>query len=149
MQNIYILVLLAVAAGIVIPIQGALNTRLAGVLDSPILSAFFSFAVGTLALFIYLLLTGVPLGNLTSAKNAPPLALTGGIFGAFFVASTIMLIPRLGVAVTFGLVVAGQMLFSVVIDHFGLLGSPVTKVNWARLGGVLLITVGTIIIRRY
>jgi|SRR5690606_188430 len=149
MQNIYFLILLAIVAGIVIPIQGGVNTRLADVLNSPILSAFLSFAIGTLALFVYVLVSGTPLGGLANVKNAPPLALTGGIFGAFFVASTIMLIPRLGVAVTFGLVVAGQMLFSIVIDHFGLLGTPVTKANWARLGGVLLITVGTIIIRRY
>lgn len=149
MQNIYILIALAILAGIAIPVQGALNTRLSGVLDSPILSAFFSFAVGTVALFIYVLLSGAPLGNFSSIKNAPPSALTGGLIGAFFVASTIMLIPRLGVAVTFGIVVAGQMIFSVVIDHFGLLGSPIRSVSLARVGGILLITVGAIIIRRY
>jgi transporter family-2 protein len=149
MQNIYILIALAILAGIAIPVQGALNTRLAGVLDSPILSAFFSFLVGTAALFVYVLLSGSPLGNLSSIKNAPASALTGGLFGAFFVASTIMLIPRLGVAVTFGIVVAGQMIFSVVIDNFGLLGSPVRSVSLARIGGILLITAGAIIIRRY
>ncbi len=149
MQNIYILIFLAILAGIVIPVQGALNSRLAGALDSPILSAFFSFAVGTVALFIYVLLSSTPIGNLASIKNAPPSAWTGGIFGAFFVASTIMLIPRLGVAVTFGIVVAGQMIFSVVIDHFGLLGSAVRPVSLARIGGIVLITIGAIVIRRY
>jgi len=149
MQNVYILILLAVIAGIVIPVQGALNTRLAGALDSPILSAFLSFAVGTAALFVYVILSGTPLGNLSNIKNAPPSAWTGGIFGAFFVASTIMLIPRLGVAVTFGIIVAGQMIFSVVIDHFGLLDSPVRPVSLARIGGIILITVGAIVIRRY
>ncbi len=56
------------------PTQAAINNKLAMSVDSPILSAFISFAVGTVALFLYILATGIPLGNLHEAKNAPIVA---------------------------------------------------------------------------
>jgi transporter family-2 protein len=147
--NNYFFILLAIVAGILMPMQAAVNNKLADSVNSPILAAFASFAVGTAALFLYILATGVPLGNLASAKNASLVAWSGGIMGAFFVASTVMLVPRLGVALTFSLVIAGQMLITLIIDHFGLLGVPVKETNLMRVLGVSLITIGVILIRRF
>jgi len=65
--------------------QATVNSKLAESVNSPILAAFISFAVGTIALFVYILLTGVPLTDLASAKNAAPVAWIGGFLGAFFV----------------------------------------------------------------
>ncbi|MFN6963929.1 MAG: DMT family transporter [Pyrinomonadaceae bacterium] len=149
MSNIYFLLLLALAAGAMMPTQAAINNRLAVFVESPLLAALISFAVGTLGLFIYVLIAGVPLGNLVSAKNAPAIAWTGGLLGAFFVTMTIVLVPRLGVAMTFSLAIAGQMLLTIVIDHFGFLGVPVKEVSLARIGGILLITAGVVLIRRF
>ena len=147
--NNYFFIILAVVAGLMMPTQAAINNKLAGFVQSPILSAFISFAVGTLALFLYILATGVPLGNLAAAKNAPLVVWTGGILGAFFVASTIVLVPRLGVALTFSLIIAGQMLVTLVIDHFGILGVPVKEISIARVVGVSLIVIGVILIRKF
>lgn len=131
------------------PTQAAINNRLAGYVESPILSAFISFAVGTVALFLYILATGVPVANLVNAKNAPAIAWLGGILGAFFVASTIILVPRIGVALTFSLIIAGQMLITLVIDHFGFLGVPEKPINLIRVLGVTLITIGVVLIRKF
>lgn len=131
------------------PTQAAINNRLAGHVESPILSAFISFAVGTLALFLYILATGVPLGNLASAKNAPLIAWTGGILGAFFVTATVVLVPRIGVALAFSLIIAGQMLITLIIDHFGMLGVPEKPVSLMRVLGATLITIGVILIRKF
>jgi transporter family-2 protein len=147
--NNYFFIILAVVAGMMMPTQAAVNNRLADSVNSPILSAFISFAVGTIALFLYLLATGVPLGNLAGAKNASLVAWTGGILGAFFVASTVTLVPRLGVALTFGLIIAGQMLVTLVIDHFGFLGVPVKEISVLRVLGVTLITIGVVLIRKF
>ena len=149
MSNTYFFILLALAAGAMMPTQAATNNKMAMVVDSPILSAFISFVVGTVALFAYVLISGVPLGNLSAAKEAPALAWIGGLLGAFFVASAVTLVPRLGVAMTFSLIIAGQMLVTLVIDHFGLLGVPVKEVSLPRIGGILLITAGVVLIRRY
>ena len=149
MSNIYFYILLALAAGAMMPTQAATNNKMAMIVDSPVLSAFISFVVGTIALLVYLLVSGVPLGNLAASKEAPAIAWVGGLLGAFFVASAVTLVPRLGVAMTFSLIVAGQMLVTLVIDHFGLLGVPVKEINLTRLSGILLITAGVVLIRKF
>jgi bacterial/archaeal transporter family-2 protein len=59
------------------------------------------------------------------------------------------LVPRLGVALMFSLIIAGQMLITLSFDHYGILGVPVKAINLPRLMGVLLIIAGVILIRRY
>ncbi len=147
--NNYFFIFLAIVAGMMMPTQAAINNKLAVSVESPILSAFISFVVGTVALFLYILATGIPLGNIFAAKNTSVIAWTGGLLGAVFVASTIILVPRLGVALTFSLVIAGQMLVTLVIDHYGLLGVPVKEVNLMRVVGVTFITIGVILIRKF
>jgi transporter family-2 protein len=149
MSNTYVYLLIALLAGAMMPTQAATNNKMAAIVESPILAAFISFFVGTIALFVYSLLSGESLTDLAAAKNAPPIAWIGGLLGAFFVAAAVTLVPRLGVAMTFSLIIAGQMLVTLVIDHFGLLGVPVKGVSFARIGGILLITAGVILIRRY
>jgi bacterial/archaeal transporter family-2 protein len=149
MSNTYLYLLIALAAGAMMPTQAATNNKMATVIGSPILAAFISFVVGTVALFVYAILSGETLSSLAEARNAPPIAWVGGFLGAFFVASAVMLVPRIGVAMTFSLIIAGQMIVTLVIDHFGLLGVPVKEVSLARIGGILLITAGVILIRRY
>ena len=114
--NNYFFIILAVLAGMMMPTQAAVNNKLAGAVGSPILAAFISFLVGTIALFLYIVASGIPLGDLFSAKDASIVAWTGGLLGAFFVAATVTLVPRLGVALTFSLLIAGQMLVTLVID---------------------------------
>jgi len=131
------------------PTQAAINNKLAGYVESPISAAFISFLVGTVALFVYLLVTGNSLASLLNIREAPPIAWIGGLLGAFFVTAAVTLVPRLGVAMTFSLIIAGQMLVTLVLDHFGFLGVPVKEISLARVGGILLITAGVVVIRRF
>lgn len=140
---------LAILAGMAMPTQATVNSKLAFSVGNPILAAFISFAVGTVALFLYILLTGMPLTNLAAAKNAPLVAWTGGFLGAFFVSVMATVVPRIGVALAFSLAISGQMVVTLLIDHFGLLGVPVREINLMRVLGAVLITVGVIIIRRF
>jgi transporter family-2 protein len=150
MSNIYLYMLLALVAGAMMPTQAATNNKMAVFLnDSPILAAFISFFVGTVALFVYAVASGASLGSLALAKNATPIAWIGGLLGAFFVTATVTLVPRLGVAMTFSLIIAGQMIVTLVIDHFGLLGVPMKEISLARIGGILLITAGVVLIRKF
>jgi len=149
MSNIYFYLLLALIAGTMMPTQAAVNNKMAAVVDSPISAAFISFVVGTIGLLVFMVATGTPLGNLAAAKNAPPIAWIGGLMGAFFVASSVALVPRLGVALTFSLIVAGQMLITLVLDHFGVLGVPVKEISLMRVLGIILITGGVVLIRKF
>jgi transporter family-2 protein len=149
MSNTYLYLIIALAAGAMMPTQAATNSKMSVFVGSPILAAFLSFLVGTVALFVYALLSGEPISKLAAAKDAPAVAWIGGFLGAFFVASAVILVPRIGVAMTFSLIIAGQMIVTLIIDHFGLLGVPVKEVSLARLGGILLITGGVVLIRKF
>jgi transporter family-2 protein len=149
MSNVYIYFLLALAAGAMMPTQAAINNKMAGYVQSPVSAAFISFLVGTVALFVYIVLTGTSVRSLLSVTEAPLVTWLGGLLGAFFVASAVVLVPRLGVAMTFSLIVAGQMLVTLVLDHFGFLGVPVNEVSLPRIGGIVLILAGVMLIRRF
>jgi transporter family-2 protein len=149
MSNTYLYMLVALLAGAMMPTQAGTNNKMAAVVGSPILAAFISFLVGTVALFAFAILSGENMSSVFSAKAAPPTAWIGGILGAFFVAAAVTLVPRLGVAMTFSLIIAGQMAVTLVIDHFGLFGVPVKEISIVRLAGILLITAGVILIRRF
>jgi transporter family-2 protein len=74
--------------------------------------------------------------------------LLGGLGSAVYVTAGILLFPRLGAVVTVGLFIAGQLLASLVIDSFGLLGVPVSAVGVAEAVGVPAVLGGAALIVR-
>ena len=147
--NNYLFIILAILAGMAMPTQATVNSKLVSYVHNPISAAFISFAVGTVALFVYMILTGVPLNSLASSKDAPLIAWTGGFLGAFFVSVMVTVVPRIGVALAFSLAIGGQMLVTLLIDHFGWLGVPEKPINLYRVLGAALITTGVILIRKF
>ena len=147
MQYFYFVI--AFIAGIMMPTQAAINNKLATHVQSPVLSAFISFGVGLLALFVYIISTGIPLNNLALSKNAPPVAWLGGICGAIFVTSVVLVVPRLGVALTFSILILGQMVATLPMDHYGFMGTPVQVINFSRIIGVALIILGVFLIGKF
>lgn len=147
--NNYFFIFLALLAGMAMPTQATVNSKLAGYVENPVTAAFISFAVGTVALFVYMILTGVPLSGMAAAKDAPLVAWIGGFLGAFFVTVMATVVPRIGVALAFSLAIGGQMLVTLLIDHFGWLGVPEKPINLWRVFGAALITVGVILIRKF
>ena len=148
-MKVLFFVLLAVLAGAVLPVQAALNGKMGKAVGDPVYAAFISFVVGSIGLFLYLLATKTELSAISDAKGVDWSVWSAGILGAFYVACVIILAPRLGVALTFGLVVTGQLVISLIIDHYGLLGIPVHTLNWQRIVGVLLVVGGVILIRKF
>ena len=149
MSNQYIFLFVALLVGAFLPLQVGVNTKLGEAVGSPLLSALISFCVGTVALLSYILITGIPLANAANAKNASPIAWTGGLLGAFYVASSIILLDKLGAAMTISLIIAGQMLMSLIMDHYGLLGMDVKPISFGRVAGVVLVVAGVILIRKF
>ncbi len=139
----------ALAAGIAAPTQFAINTQLREVVGGPVLAAALSFLVGTVALFATTALVRRSVPELAPIAGAPWWMWTGGLLGAFFVCASIVLTPRLGAATTVGLFLTGQVIGSIAIDHFGLLGVQVQPASLARIGGALLIVVGVAIVQRF
>lgn len=140
--------LLALAAGVLLPVQAGLNAQLRSALGSPVAAALVSFLVGTagLAAVALLLRTPLPLGRAWAATT--PWQWGGGLIGAVYVLAAIVLAPRLGAATLIAAVVAGQMMTSLVLDQYGLVGFPVHSLNPVRVLGAALVIVGVVLIQR-
>jgi len=149
MSTASLFILMALVAGISVPTQAGINAQLGLWTRSPVLAATISFAVGTLTLVIYSLATRIPLPALAGLGSHPWWIWIGGVLGAFFVTATIILVPKLGATTMVTTVLAGQMLASLLLDHFGLLGYPLHPVSLGRLAGVLLVCVGVWLIKAF
>ena len=79
--------------------------------------------------------------------EVPWWAWSGGLFGGTFILLAILLLPSLGAATLLALVIAGQVLAAVTLDHFGALGLTSHPVSTARLIGAVLLIAGVILIR--
>ena len=141
-------ILLAFVAGAMLPIQGGLNAKMGKAVESPVYSSLISFVVGSLVLLAYVIITGQPV-NWSGVKNVPNFVWLAGALGAFYVTVVILAFPRLGPALTFGLIVAGQMVIALFMDHFNLLVAQQHSINLLRVIGVALILAGVVIIRKF
>jgi bacterial/archaeal transporter family-2 protein len=142
-----VFILLALVAGACLPTQAGINAQLNLWARSPVLTAAISFAVGTLSLAAYALITRIPIPEISSASKYPAWIWLGGCLGAFFVFSTTVLAPRLGATTMVALIVAGQMTAGVFLDHFGLIGYTPHPVNLWRMTGVGLMVGGVVLVR--
>ncbi len=149
MPPLSLFILMALVAGFSLPTQAGINAQLNLWTRSPVWAAAVSFAVGTAALILYGLALCIPWPAAADAAGRPWWIWSGGVLGAFFVAATVVLVPRLGAATMITLIVAGQMIASLLLDHYGLLGYPVRPMNLERLFGVALVVAGAWLIRRF
>jgi transporter family-2 protein len=138
---------LAVAAGVSIVVQQALNANLRAELGSAAWSGFTSYLVGLVCMALLAIALGDPVPTAAFAR-IPWWTWSGGLFGAVFIALAILLVPKLGAATFITLLVAGQMLASVTLDHFGWLGLAQRPLDLPRVIGVLLLIGGVVLIRR-
>lgn len=141
-------IVLAFIAGSFLPMQAGINAKLGKAAESPAAASLISFTIGAAALVIYVLMSKQSI-SWQGLKAAPAFAWLGGLLGAFYVTVVILAFPRLGPGLTFAIVVAGQMLFTVVLEHFNILVAQPHAMNAPRLIGVLLVIVGAIIIRKF
>ena len=80
--------------------------------------------------------------------RVPAWAWLGGLIGAFYVAVMIFAVPKLGTATAFGVAIAGQIILSAVLDHFGLLGLKTHPLSVLRATGVVLLLAGVVMVQR-
>ena len=145
----YILMLSSLLIGAILPVQAVLNTRLGKQTGGPLIGSLLSFLVGLICLFIINLFANYSaLSHMKLLSVSPWYLWMGGLLGAIYVSCIIFVNQQQGVALTFALVVAGQIFISLLIDHFGLLGSIVRPVSIPKIIGALLIVAGLVLIKK-
>ena len=145
----YLLLLIPLLIGMGVVIQSGANTQLSHVFQNPFIAGLISFATGTLCFLIINLVLRTDFSVLYShhATQTRWWMWLGGLMGAFFIASVIIIAPKVGPTQLFGLIIASQLTFSVVVDHYGWLGFQMQPVNMKKIAGVLFLMVGAFLIQ--
>lgn len=145
MNDSVLLVIVAVISGAAITLQ----SQCMGLMDQGIgtqESMFITYAGG--GLLISLLMLASRGGNLRLWQSVPWYALTAGLLGLIIVGMIGYVVPRLGLAAAFTVIVASQFIVAALIDHFGLLGSAVRPIDLSRLLGLAVMLLGVWLITR-
>ena len=138
---------LALFAGLLMAIQAPTNAILGKATGSPVVAAFISFVVGTVALGA---IVAGSAGRLFAPelKSVPWYSWMGGFYGAFFVAIAAFGAPKIGVGPLLTAAIAGQLLGAIILDHYGLLGLARQPVSIEKVAGVALVLLGAWMVRR-
>lgn len=141
------LLLLAVIAGAVVPFQSAINANLGRGLGHPLWATLASLLVSILVLLPIMLAMRVPLPSVAFISKAPLWMWAGGAFGVCFISLALVLLPKLGASGFMALALAGQVVASLVLDHFGWFGLVQRQVSLPRVLGVVMLIGGVVLIQ--
>jgi transporter family-2 protein len=139
--------LFALVAGVSFVFQQVVNSNLRVEIGSPWWAGFVSYLGGTIVMLAVALALREPFPSAAVVARSQALSWTGGLFGAIYIAISILLLPRLGAATVIALIIAGQMIGSLTFDHFGLFELPIHHITAPRVAGALFLLVGAVLVR--
>ena len=141
----FVYLIIALAAGVALATQSAINTQLAKAMSGEaVIATFISFAVGPIVLFFIAWVKTDLWGNLSTVPSQPWWKLIGGILGAVVVFTTVLLAPKLGITAMLFFIIVGQLITATTIDHFGLIGMPIREVNITKFIGLIIVAFGLV-----
>lgn len=132
------------AGAVQIAVMGELGNR-AGVFPALALSAIVSFVVAMPVLYA----AGSSLSGVRDALREPVWLWSGGAISLFIILAMTVAGPRIGIAATLGILIAGNLVMGALIDELGLFGLDRVPIGWPRALGILLLAAGaTLSLRR-
>jgi bacterial/archaeal transporter family-2 protein len=146
-MDFIIAALVAGGAGIALVVMQALNAGLGVQLASPLWAGLANYIVSAATIGVVLVVFREP-WPLAAAGRVSPQFWLGGAFGTLYVLASIFMLRRLGAGTLVALLVAGQMIGSLVVDHFGLFGVKVHPIDMTRMAGAALLVGGVLLIRQ-
>jgi len=133
--------LMALISGVLMAIQGSLNTALSKVIGL-LETTFIVHVTGTIILVVLLFVLRMGKGNLYALSEAPWYAYLGGVVGVGIIYLVAASIPEVGVANATTAIIVGQVVTAIVIDHFGAFGLEKMAYGWNQIVGVILLGIG-------
>lgn len=126
----------------------AWNARLRSSTGSPVLTTMISVFVTLLSLALVWASGATNRRSIPAFNSLPQWAWFGGVFAAYYLVASLIAIPKLGVAVVFSLVIAGQMIAALVLDSTGAFGVTQISLSVSRILGTALLLIGVILIQK-
>lgn len=133
--------ILALLIGSLISIMISFNSGLEGYVGS----TYSLVIIHTIGLIAILIVAIIKKEKIIIKESIPFYLFLGGIFGVMLTLVNVITIGRIGVALTTALAVFGQLVFSSLVDHFGLFGLTKYEFNPKKLVGLFIVLVGLII----
>lgn len=137
----------AILMGVGQPVQSGINAQLRTHLGDPAWATMVSVLGSTACISLYVLFRRLSPPPAATFLHTPWWMWLGGPLGVSFVVAALLVTPRFGAGLTYALVICGQLLASLVLDQWGLIGLPVHHAGPARVLGVLLLLAGAALIR--
>jgi bacterial/archaeal transporter family-2 protein len=144
-MQIWLVILIGLTGGVAVglqsPIAGAIAQKVGGVASS--------FIIHTSGAVISGLLLWLRRGeNIREWQTLPRYMLFAGVFGLILYLTISVTLPRLGSTMMIALIIIGQLLTGVVIDHFGLMGVAARPLDAWRALGVATLVLGAYLIAK-
>ncbi|WP_228160515.1 MULTISPECIES: DMT family transporter [Marinobacter] len=127
---------LLLVGGAVLAAQSSVNGRL-GSTVGVLASAWLTFAMGAAITFLLVFFFEPP--HAESLFTVPKWQLTGALFGVVYMLAIVFAVPRVGTAAATVAVITGQLLMSLLVDHFGWLGNTRLPLDDSRIGAIVLL----------
>ncbi|MBD2426740.1 DMT family transporter [Phormidium sp. FACHB-1136] len=144
MANLFV-IFLAMMGGIATALQGQFMGLLS-VAMGPLESVFITYSGGAVVVAMAMLVAQG--GNLKAWNTVPWYALTSGLMGLVIIGAIGYVVPRLGVAAGFTVMVATQFVAGAIIDHYGLFGAMVRPMDLTKALGLGLLMAGVTLLVR-
>ena len=148
MKSSIIYLALALVTGALIPVQASTNAAFSKSIGNPLTTGVMVFVVGFFAMVIVSVAMKAPIPTYQQLSSAPWYGYAGGIIVATYVVMITVLVPRIGVGTAIALIVTGQIICAVIIDHFGLFHVQVRTINVSRVAGILLMIGGIYLVMK-
>jgi transporter family-2 protein len=148
MKNDFIFLALALFTGALIPIQAATNAAFSKSIGTPIITGLMVFIIGLAGMLLFIALSRTSFPAKEQLASAPLYGYLGGLIVATYVVMITVLVPKIGVGTAIGLIVTGQIICAVIIDHFGLFNTVVRTVSPTRIAGMLLMIGGVYLVMK-
>jgi transporter family-2 protein len=130
-----------VAVGIQSPIAGKMGQRIGGTAGS-----FIVHLSGLILSGLLLIFRGGE--NIRDWHKLPWYMFFAGAFGLILYLTINYTLPRVGSTMMITLIIVGQLLMGVLVDHFGWFGVTIRPIDFPRIAGVLLLFAGGYLISK-
>jgi transporter family-2 protein len=146
-MNQYLLTLLAFTGGVFLALQGSLNAQLGILLKNPLLASLVAFSSST---FFAVLMVAFTVKNYPTSIEVRQIPIYlwffGGLFSLIGISLYYYTIPKLGLATMISFGLCGQLCFAILAGHFGWFNLPLEPISVRRVGGLIAMVIGILLI---
>ncbi|MCF6132900.1 DMT family transporter [Flavobacterium wongokense] len=148
MKSNLIYLAMALITGALIPIQASTNAAFSKSVGNPFLTGLMVFIVGLIGMVAFIVISGTAMPTTQQVISAPLYSYLGGVIVVIYVIMISVLVPRIGVGTSIAFILTGQVIFAVIIDHFGLFNVVPRSINFTRIIGLVLLISGVYIVMK-